>query len=75
MYYLLSCLALVPIKDFEDGEIIYKGILFTLALLGKLAVGFLVPNFSQSEDFKVSHFRDCLIVGFSMMAGEFIARK
>lgn len=58
----------IPIKDFEDGEIIYKGILFTLALLGKLAVGFLVPNFSQSEDFKGSHFRDCLIVGFSMMA-------
>lgn len=62
----------VPIKDMFDGKIIYEGLLLTLALTGKLAVGFLVPNFSQSERFKGVHFRDCLIVGFSMMAeGEF----
>ena len=53
-----------------DSKIIYEGLLLTLALTGKLAVGFLVPNFSQSERFKGVHFRDCLIVGFSMMAGE-----
>ena len=46
--------------------------MFTLALLGKLAVGFLVPNFTQSRSFTNLHLRDCLITGFSMAAeGEF----
>ena len=44
----------------------------TLALLGKLAVGFMVPNFNQSKRFSGLHFRDCLCTGFSMAAeGEF----
>lgn len=62
----------VPIKEFGDAEVIWKGVLFTLALLGKVAVGFLVPNFTQSRNFTGNHLRDCLIVGCSMAAeGEF----
>lgn len=62
----------VPIKDFGDGEVIWKGLVFCLALLGKLAVGFMVPNFTQSSSFTKYHLRDCLITGFSMAAeGEF----
>ncbi|EED95900.1 Na+/H+ exchange protein also known as sodium:hydrogen antiporter, partial [Thalassiosira pseudonana CCMP1335] len=55
----------VPIKDFGDWHVIGYGALFTLALLGKLAVGFMVPNFNNSD-------KDCLITGCSMAAeGEF----
>lgn len=62
----------VPIKDFGSGIVIGYGLLFTLALTGKLAVGFLVPNFNNSLKFKGLHMRDCLITGFSMAAeGEF----
>jgi predicted Kef-type K+ transport protein len=62
----------VPIKDFASGEVIWQGLIFTLALLGKIAVGFMVPNFTQSRRFTMFHLRDCLITGFSMAAeGEF----
>ena len=62
----------VPIGNFKDGGVIWKGCFFTLALLGKLAVGFLVPNFTQSKNFTGNHLRDCLVVGCSMAAeGEF----
>ena len=62
----------VPIKDFGDPTVIWQGLVFTLALTGKLAVGFLVPNFTQSASFTNHHLRDCLITGFSMAAeGEF----
>jgi len=62
----------VPIKNFGNGKVIWQGLLFTLALLGKLGVGFLVPNFSHSQNFRGSHLRDCLLVGCSMAAeGEF----
>eukprot|EP00970_Alexandrium_tamarense_P015468 scaffold5185_cov198-Alexandrium_tamarense.AAC.16 len=59
---------LVPIKDFGDWHVIGYGALFTLALLGKLAVGFMVPNFNNSDKFKGLHLRDCLITGCSMAA-------
>lgn len=62
-------------KDFGDGEVIWKGLLFTLALLGKLGVGFLVPNFTSDANFRGGHLKDCLIVGFSMMAGKFELNK
>jgi len=62
----------VPIKQFGNGKIILQGLFFTLALSGKLAVGFLVPNFTQEKKFTGNHLRDCLIVGCSMAAeGEF----
>jgi len=62
----------VPIKDFGDAKVIAYGLIFTLALTGKLAVGFLVPNFNNSAKFKGLHMRDCLITGCSMAAeGEF----
>ncbi|KAL7540185.1 hypothetical protein ACHAWF_006616 [Thalassiosira exigua] len=62
----------VPIKDFGDGIVIGYGLLFTLALTGKLVVGFLVPNFNNVDKFKGLHLRDCLITGCSMAAeGEF----
>jgi len=62
----------VPIQEFGNVEVLWKGIVFTLALLGKVAVGFLVPNFTQSRNFTGNHLRDCLIVGCSMAAeGEF----
>jgi len=62
----------VPIKDFGDAKVIGYGLLFTLALTGKLAVGLLVPNFNNSDKFKGLHLRDCLITGCSMAAeGEF----
>eukprot|EP00546_Thalassionema_frauenfeldii_P006805 CAMPEP_0178918316 /NCGR_PEP_ID=MMETSP0786-20121207/13764_1 /TAXON_ID=186022 /ORGANISM="Thalassionema frauenfeldii, Strain CCMP 1798" /LENGTH=795 /DNA_ID=CAMNT_0020592023 /DNA_START=236 /DNA_END=2623 /DNA_ORIENTATION=- len=63
----------VPVKSFGDGEVIWKGLVLTLALLGKLGAGFLVPNFySGTAQFRGLHFRDCLITGFSLAAeGEF----
>mmetsp|Transcript_113488 Transcript_113488/g.169781 ORF Transcript_113488/g.169781 Transcript_113488/m.169781 type:complete len:796 (+) Transcript_113488:101-2488(+) len=62
----------VPIKDFGQGVVIWQGLVFCFALLGKLGVGFLVPNFTQSSKFTGNHLRDCLITGFSMAAeGEF----
>jgi hypothetical protein len=62
----------VPLKYFGSGVVIWQGCVFALALLGKLAVGFLVPNFTQSARFTGFHLRDCLITGFSMAAeGEY----
>ena len=62
----------VPIKDLIKGNVLWQGLVFTLALLGKLAVGFMVPNFTQSTSFTGIHLRDCLVTGFSMAAeGEF----
>lgn len=62
----------VPILEFASGKVIYEGLAFTSALLGKLLVGFMVPNFGSSHRFRYTHLRDCLMVGFSMMAeGEF----
>jgi hypothetical protein len=62
----------VPIKDFGDMTVIVQGLIFCLALIGKIAVGFMVPNFSQSRRFTANHLRDCLVTGFSMAAeGEF----
>lgn len=62
----------VPVTQFGSGEVILKGLFFTVALLGKLAAGFLVPNFTQTKRFTGLHFRDCLITGFSLAAeGEF----
>jgi Kef-type K+ transport system membrane component KefB len=62
----------VPIKDFADGVVIWQGLVFSLALLGKIGVGFMVPNFTPARKFTGNHLRDCLITGFSMAAeGEF----
>mmetsp|Transcript_900 Transcript_900/g.1893 ORF Transcript_900/g.1893 Transcript_900/m.1893 type:complete len:799 (+) Transcript_900:145-2541(+) len=63
----------VPITDFGDFKILWKGLVFCLAwLVGKVVVGFMVPNFSQNKIFTGNHFRDCMITGFSMAAeGEF----
>jgi hypothetical protein len=62
----------VPVKQFGSGTVIWQGLFFTIALLGKLAAGFMVPNFTQTKRFTGLHFRDCLITGFSLAAeGEF----
>ena len=62
----------VPIKDFIQAQVLWKGLIFCFALVGKLAVGFLVPNFTQSPAFTDKHLRDCLLTGFSMASeGEF----
>jgi len=62
----------VPIKEFGQFKIIWKGAFFTLALAGKVLVGFLVPNFTAEPRFTGMHMRDCLVTGFSMAAeGEF----
>lgn len=62
----------VPIKNFGEGKIIWKGLVFALALFGKVIVGFMVPNFTASGRFRGFHLRDCLITGFSLAAeGEF----
>ena len=58
----------VPIKDFADGKIIGYGLLLTLALIGKLMTGILVPNFNNAGKFRGLHLRDCLITGFSMVS-------
>ena len=43
-----------------------------VCMLGKIACGLLVPNFSATKRFKKTHLRDCLVLGFSMAAeGEF----
>lgn len=62
----------VPIKDFGDPTVIWQGLVFCFALSGKIAVGFMVPNFTQARRFTGNHLRDCLLTGFSMAAeGEF----
>lgn len=62
----------VPIKHFANGTVIWQGMVFLIALLGKIAVGFMVPNFTQHRRFTNLHLRDCLITSFSMAAeGEF----
>ena len=62
----------VPIRNFGDGTVIWQGLVFCIALLGKIFTGFLVPNFNQTQRFTDVHLRDCLITGFSMAAeGEF----
>jgi len=62
----------VPIKDLFQGHVLAQGMVYLLALIGKLAVGFMVPNFTQASSFTKWHLRDCLITGFSMAAeGEF----
>jgi len=62
----------VPIKDFADPTVIWQGLVFCFALAGKIAVGFMVPNFTTVRRFTGNHLRDCLITGFSMAAeGEF----
>ena len=62
----------VPIRNFGDGTVIWQGLVFCVALLGKIFTGFLVPNFNQTQRFTDVHLRDCLITGFSMAAeGEF----
>lgn len=58
----------VPIKDFGKGQVIWKGIVFTLALTGKLAVGLLVPNFNQTKRFTGNHLRDVFLTGLSMVS-------
>jgi hypothetical protein len=60
----------VPVKQFSNGKIIWQGLVFTLALLGKLVVGFMVPNFTQEKNFTGNHLRDCLIVGCSMVRNQ-----
>ncbi|CAJ1966557.1 unnamed protein product [Cylindrotheca closterium] len=62
----------VPVQSFNDAEVIWQGLVYTLALIGKVGVGFMVPNFSIDARFTGKHLRDCLITGFSMAAeGEF----
>lgn len=62
----------VPIKNFASVSVVCHGLLFTLALLGKLFTGIMVPNFSRTKRFTSVHLRDCFVVGFSMVAeGEF----
>lgn len=62
----------VPIKDLFQGHVLAQGMVYLFALLGKLAVGFMVPNFTQAKSFTKWHLRDCLTTGFSMAAeGEF----
>ena len=58
----------VPVKQFANGTIIWQGLVFTLALIGKLVVGFMVPNFTMEKNFTGNHLRDCLIVGCSMVS-------
>ena len=68
---LLVLVSKYPLS-FNDIEVIWQGLVFTLALIGKIAVGFMVPNFSMDKRFTGKHLRDCLITGFSMAAeGEF----
>jgi Kef-type K+ transport system membrane component KefB len=62
----------VPVTHFNNAEVIWQGLVYTLALIGKVGVGFMVPNFSIDKKFHGKHLRDCLITGFSMAAeGEF----
>lgn len=71
----------VPLSLFVDGDVIAKGFLLSIALLGKILVGpLLTPVFkyditSLGEDagapkrWNKQHLRDCAVVGLSM-AGE-----
>jgi len=59
----------VPIRSFANRKVVQTGFFFTLALLGKFAVGLLTPNFDQTavKYFRGTHLRDCVLVGLSMM--------
>mmetsp|Transcript_21156 Transcript_21156/g.31370 ORF Transcript_21156/g.31370 Transcript_21156/m.31370 type:complete len:495 (+) Transcript_21156:126-1610(+) len=62
----------VPMRDFGKATVIWHGIVYTFALLGKLAVGWLVPNFTNHRNYRGTHLRDILITGFTMASeGEF----
>lgn len=62
----------VPMKDFGKATVIWHGVVYTFALLGKLAVGWLVPNFTSHRNYRGPHLRDILITGFTMASeGEF----
>ena len=62
----------VPITSFGSGKVIWQALVLCFSFSGKVAVGFLVPNFSHVKRFTESHLRDCLITGYSMAAeGEF----
>lgn len=54
----------VPIQKFADPTVLIQGLALTLALLGKVGVGFMSPNFSLTKRFREVHLRDCLVVGF-----------
>lgn len=61
----------VPLKLFGKGSVLIQGVVFTVALLGKVIAGLLAPTLSGPR-FQCNHLRDCLVIGFSMAAeGEF----
>jgi Kef-type K+ transport system membrane component KefB len=71
MFFAASIAFQVPVREFANGKVLWQACAFLLALVGKLAVGTLVPVLSENGHttrFRGSHFRDCLIVGFSMTA-------
>jgi Kef-type K+ transport system membrane component KefB len=53
----------VPITRFTNTSVLLQGLALSLALIGKVAVGFLAPNFSLTRRFYDMHLRDCLVVG------------
>jgi hypothetical protein len=66
----------VPARSFANGTVLAsRGVLFACALLGKVTVGILVPNFHSDVDshpeavkkYRGLHLKDCLVVGFSMV--------
>jgi Sodium/hydrogen exchanger family len=70
--YTLSIGFQVPFAKFGSTKVLLQGLFFVFALLGKVGVGFMVPNFWATKKFRMTHLRDCLVVGFSMAAeGEF----
>lgn len=72
MFFAASIGFQVPVRDFGDVQVLWRGMVFFSSLFGKLAVGFLVPNMHESRNFTGPHLRDCLITGFSMASeGEF----
>ena len=58
----------VPVSLLADLTVIGRGVLLSLALLGKFAVGpLMTPLFdSDMQRWRGNHLRDCIVVGFSM---------
>ena len=69
IFFAASIGVQVPIKDLIDGKVIGTSVLFTLSLIGKLALGLIVPNFNNATKFRRLHLREDLIDGKVIRTG------
>ena len=67
-FFAVSIGVQVPIKDLIDGKVIGTSVLFTLSLIGKLAIDLIVPNLNNVAKFRGLLLRDYPITNLSMVS-------